>query len=54
MDGVHDMGGMHGFGKVEPEKRWSNYEFGGATQRLGTAKRRRDVSPLRSTDRFHL
>ena len=19
MDGVHDMGGMHGFGKVEPE-----------------------------------
>ena len=20
MDGVHDMGGMHGFGKVEPEQ----------------------------------
>ena len=20
MDGIHDMGGMHGFGKVEPEK----------------------------------
>ena len=20
MNGVHDMGGMHGFGKVEPEK----------------------------------
>ncbi len=19
MDGIHDMGGMHGFGKVEPE-----------------------------------
>ena len=20
MDGIHDMGGIHGFGKVEPEK----------------------------------